>query len=227
MESLTTSCSATTDFDGYMKNVSILRRDHWPLRQSHRERSLHAQRRRVQTGGEQWREPPARRHQRLRKVVWTATKKISSRTGGRVNLPQQRRRGRLSGKSECASRLYAHEQQRAQSIFSVQVSVNDGSGGLNGNSGDVLNFPFIPGQNDCCGFFSPSQYLVNHFKTDSRTGLPDLDHFNDNDVKHDNGLLSSQPFTPYNGTLDPRLDWTVGRRGIPYLDWGNHPGATG
>ena len=36
--------------------------------------------------------------------------------------------------------------------------------------------------------------------------------------------LSSDPFTPYTGTLDPRLDWTVGRRGIPYLDWGNHPG---
>jgi len=24
--------------------------------------------------------------------------------------------------------------------------------------------------------------------------------------------------------VDPRLDWTVGRRGIPYLDWGLHPG---
>ena len=24
--------------------------------------------------------------------------------------------------------------------------------------------------------------------------------------------------------LDPRIDWTVGRRGIPYLDWGDHPG---
>jgi hypothetical protein len=24
--------------------------------------------------------------------------------------------------------------------------------------------------------------------------------------------------------LDPRLDWTVGRRGIPYLDWAIHPG---
>ena len=24
----------------------------------------------------------------------------------------------------------------------------------------------------------------------------------------------------------PRLDWTVGRRGIPYLDWGLHPGKT-
>ena len=29
---------------------------------------------------------------------------------------------------------------------------------------------------------------------------------------------------PYAGTLDSRLDWTVGRRGIPYLDWGLHPG---
>ena len=39
------------------------------------------------------------------------------------------------------------------------------------------------------------------------------------------GLSSDDPFTPYEGTLDPRLDWTVGRRGIPYLDWGHHPGA--
>ena len=27
-------------------------------------------------------------------------------------------------------------------------------------------------------------------------------------------------------TLDPRLDYTIGRRGLPYLDWGNHPGAS-
>jgi hypothetical protein len=26
--------------------------------------------------------------------------------------------------------------------------------------------------------------------------------------------------------LDPRLDWSVGRRGIPYLDWGLHPGQS-
>jgi starch-binding outer membrane protein, SusD/RagB family len=113
----------------------------------------------------------------------------------------------------------------SESIFSVQVSVNDGSGGMNGNFGDVLNFPFVLNQGDCCGFFQPSQYLVNHFKTDPVTGLPDLDHFNDVDVKNDNGLLSTDPFTPYTGSLDPRLDWTIGRRGIPYLDWGNHPGA--
>jgi hypothetical protein len=38
------------------------------------------------------------------------------------------------------------------------------------------------------------------------------------------GLLSTQPFTPDAGPIDPRLDWTAGRRGIPYLDWGPHPG---
>jgi hypothetical protein len=104
------------------------------------------------------------------------------------------------------------------------MSVNDGAFGGNGNAGDELNFP-MGGPGGCCGFFQPSQYLVNHFKTNAITGLPDFDNFNRDDVKSDEGLLSSDPFIPYAGTLDPRLDWTVGRRGIPYLDWGNHPGS--
>jgi hypothetical protein len=48
--------------------------------------------------------------------------------------------------------------------------------------------------------------------------------YNDVDVTSDEALSSTDPFTPYAGTLDPRLDWTVGRRGIPYYDWGLHPG---
>ena len=28
-------------------------------------------------------------------------------------------------------------------------------------------------------------------------------------------------YHPYQGTVDPRLDWTVGRRGVPYLRLGN------
>lgn len=115
-----------------------------------------------------------------------------------------------------------------ESVFSVQMSVNDGANGLNGNYGDFLNFPgtFMTGMQPggCCGFFQPSQYLVNHFKTDPVTGLPDLDYYNKIDVTSDEGYESTNPFTPHTGTLDPRLDWTVGRRGIPYLDWGNHPG---
>lgn len=112
-----------------------------------------------------------------------------------------------------------------ESIFSVQMSVNDGApSGDNGNYGDVLNFPNSGGPGQCCGFFQPSQYLVNHFKTDQNTGLPDLDDFNEHPVKNDEGLTSDQDFTPYDGPLDSRLDWTIGRRGIPYLDWGDHPG---
>ncbi len=118
-----------------------------------------------------------------------------------------------------------------ESIFSAQMSVNDGAtqetgyGYNNGNFGDVLNFPHTGVPGECCGFFQPSQYFVNHFKTDPSTGLPDLITYNENPVTSDQGVPSSAPFTPYTGSLDPRLDWTVGRRGIPYLDWGNHPGA--
>jgi hypothetical protein len=119
----------------------------------------------------------------------------------------------------------AEAKNNPESVLSVQMSVNDGAeGGLNGNVGDVLNLVGRGGPGDCCGFFQPSQYLVNHFKTNANTGLPDLDHFNDVAVKNDEGLESADSFESYTGTLDPRLDWTVGRRGIPYLDWGNHPG---
>lgn len=112
-----------------------------------------------------------------------------------------------------------------ESILEVQNSVADGGSGQNGNDGDNLNFPYNAGPGGCCGFFQPSQNLVNAFKTDAN-GLPLLESFNDVDVKSDQGLSSSDPFVPYTGNLDPRLDWTVGRRGIPFLNWGLHPGRT-
>lgn len=113
----------------------------------------------------------------------------------------------------------------AESIFEIQYSVNDGaSGGENGNAGSTLNYPYGGGGvTTCCGFFQPSQNLVNAFKTDAN-GLPLPDTFNNDDVKSDQGIESTAPFTAETRTLDPRLDWTVGRRGIPYLDWGVHPG---
>ena len=114
-----------------------------------------------------------------------------------------------------------------ESIFEVQYSVNDGaSGGENGNIGSTLNYPYGGGGvTTCCGFFQPSQNLVNAFKTGT-DGLPLIETFNNSDVTNDQGIEATDPFTPYTGTLDPRLDWTVGRRAIPYLDWGVHPGKT-
>ena len=111
----------------------------------------------------------------------------------------------------------------SESVFAVQMSVNDNASGQNGNAGDILNF-FSGGPANCCGFYQPSFSLVNSFKTDPSTGLPLLDTWNDSDITNDQGIASTSPFTPYTGTLDPRLDYTTGRRGIPYLDWGIMPG---
>lgn len=109
-----------------------------------------------------------------------------------------------------------------EAVFVVQQAVNEGTEGENGNIGEVLNFP-MAGPGKCCGFHQPSQNLVNAFRTNS-DGLPFLDTYNDVDVKNDDGLASTDAFEPESAALDPRLDWTVGRRGIPYLDWGVHPG---
>ncbi|GAB3533570.1 RagB/SusD family nutrient uptake outer membrane protein [Pontibacter brevis] len=110
-------------------------------------------------------------------------------------------------------------------VFAYQSSVNDGSAAVNANSAEVLNFPNGGGApGGCCGFFQPSQNLVNSYKVDAN-GLPLLDTFNQSDLKNDQGLTSAQAFTPDRTTpVDPRLDQTVGRRGVPYYDWGLHPG---
>ncbi|WP_074408820.1 RagB/SusD family nutrient uptake outer membrane protein [Aquimarina megaterium] len=121
----------------------------------------------------------------------------------------------------------AEKDNNSESVFAVQNSVNDGGDGfINGNRGNRLNHPYAPDApgGGCCGFFQPSQNLVNAFKTDAN-GLPLLDSFNDSDITNDQGITSDQPFTPYIGNLDPRLDWTVGRRGIEYLGWGIMPGS--
>ena len=55
-----------------------------------------------------------------------------------------------------------------ESVFAVQMSVNDNGNGLNGNAGDVLNFASGGGPATCCGFNQPSFSLVNSYKTDEK-----------------------------------------------------------
>nr|MDQ6903807.1 RagB/SusD family nutrient uptake outer membrane protein [Bacteroidota bacterium] len=113
----------------------------------------------------------------------------------------------------------AATKNNSETVFAAQMSVNDGAGAANANVGDVLNFPYNSKYPvSCCGFYQPSFSLANSFKTVA--GLPDVSNFNSSDIKNDYGLKDGDPFTPYTGPLDPRLDWTVGRRGIPFLDWG-------
>ena len=104
----------------------------------------------------------------------------------------------------------------AESVFSVQMSVNDGSG-TNGDYGDVLNFPNDgSGPGGCCGFDNPSINLSMAYKTDPTTGLPLFNTYNTGTIPQDSS---------YAGTLDPRIDFVLGRAGIPYLDWGHDRGA--
>jgi len=88
-------------------------------------------------------------------------------------------------------------------IFAIQQSVNDGQpSSYNGSIGDRLSAPGGPFYSQY-GFHRPTQNLVNAFKTDAN-GLP-LEN-NINVVSSDN--------------VDPRIDITIGRPGIPYKDLG-------
>jgi starch-binding outer membrane protein, SusD/RagB family len=114
-----------------------------------------------------------------------------------------------------------------EAIFAVQATVKSGNGN-NANADLQLNFIQGVDPGTCCGFFQPSFEFVNSYRTDAK-GLPLLDGSYNNDanaVKQDMGILSTAPFTLDAGNLDPRLDHTVGRRGIPFLDWGKHTGQS-
>jgi hypothetical protein len=111
------------------------------------------------------------------------------------------------------------KENNAESVFEIQAAVNDITESLNAEMGIGLNFPHGSDIGLCCGFHQTSQNLANAFKVDAN-GLPLFDTFNDTDLKNDQGIESSDEFIPAEDLLDPRIDWTIGRRGIPCLDWG-------
>ncbi len=121
----------------------------------------------------------------------------------------------------------ASNDNNAESVFALQAAANTGSV-ANANADGDLNWPYNTGPNgpgNCCGFFQPSFELANSYRT--KNGLPLLDgsyNSGDNQLKTDMGVQSSAAFTPDQGELDPRLDHTIGRRGIMFLDWQKHPG---
>jgi hypothetical protein len=115
----------------------------------------------------------------------------------------------------------------SESVFAIQASVNDGSGANNANADLVLNYPY--GGNSvvtCCGFNQPSMDLANSFRTDA-SGLPLLDgSYNTGgnqltDIAWQSGATTVAADA---GRLDPRIDWIIGRTGVPFLDWGTYTG---
>ena len=107
----------------------------------------------------------------------------------------------------------------AESIFEIQYAKSASDDGAS-TRGMGLAHPYASPWG-CCGFYQPSQNLVNAYKTDAN-GLPLFDTFNNTDLKNDQGIALDAAYTPDTSPLDPRLDWTVGRRGILYKDFKIH-----
>ena len=121
-----------------------------------------------------------------------------------------------------------------EGIFAYEASATGDA--FNGNYENTLNQPHNSAaatasggaSSGCCGFFQPTQTFVNAFQVND-DGLP-LDDWASSDTRNNEGIADDEDFDAF-GTMagemvDPRLDWTVGRRGIPYLDWDVpvHPG---
>ena len=122
----------------------------------------------------------------------------------------------------------AENDNHAEAVMDVESANNSGST-QNANYFDDLNYPYNTGPDgpgNCCGFNQPSFSMANAYRTNA-DGLPLLDgSYNDdaNKLVDDYNIEADAAFTPDQGNLDPRIDHSIGRRGIPYLDWIAHPG---
>ncbi len=120
-------------------------------------------------------------------------------------------------------------ENHSESVFAFQAAA--GTGDINNTNQDLaMNYPYNTGPTgpgECCGFFAPSFDLINSYRTNA-SGLPLLDNsYRDaaEELGDDQGIKSDEAFTPdYTHDVDPRLDLTIGRRYVQFLDWMPHPG---
>lgn len=131
--------------------------------------------------------------------------------------------GEFALNTEFLDNFNAAGENGPESVFAIQFAADSGQS-FNGNQAGTLNFPGGGPFGSCCGFYQPTIDLANAFRVDA-DGLPLLDAFNDDDFLNDYGINSDEAFTPDTTTpVDPRLDYTIGRRGIDFNGFGEHVG---
>ncbi len=111
-----------------------------------------------------------------------------------------------------------------ESVFAIQYSMNDGSGDAGRvNWSNLLNSPGGNSPYHGDGFFLPSQDLINAYQTDAN-GLPVFDY----QQRPDYGVVTfideeNQTLSNTAPTVDPRLDFVVGRPTITYKTYKDTP----
>ena len=120
--------------------------------------------------------------------------------------------------SDYAANFRSAGENSSEMIFAIQFA-SDGGQSPQGNRGGTLNMPIGAMTGGmCCGFYQPTIDLGNAFQTDSN-GLP-LASWATTDIVSDYGIYETEAFTPHTGPLDPRIDFTIGRRGIDLNGFG-------
>lgn len=131
--------------------------------------------------------------------------------------------GEFSLNPEFIDNFNAAGENSPESVFAIQFAADSGFS-FNGNIGSTLNFPGGGPFGSCCGFYMPTIDLANAYQVDAN-GLPILDIADVPIFKNDYNIGSDEAFEPDTTTpVDPRLDYTVGRRGIDYNGFGEHVG---
>ena len=122
----------------------------------------------------------------------------------------------------------ASNDNNEESVWAYQAAANTGNVN-NANPEFDLNYPHgsgTSGPGNCCGFFQPSFSQANAFRTVGGLPLPgDTYNTGANQLKTDMGIVAKDPFVQEAGPVDPRLDHSIGRWYIMYLDWQPHPGS--
>ena len=120
--------------------------------------------------------------------------------------------------SDFSANFRSAGENSSEMIFAIQFA-SDGGQSPQGNRGGTLNMPIGAMTGGmCCGFYQPTIDLGNAFQTDSN-GLP-LASWATTDIATDYGIYETEAFTPHTGPLDPRIDFTIGRRGIDLNGFG-------
>ena len=130
--------------------------------------------------------------------------------------------GQYALQSDYFANFRSDGENGSEMIFSIQFAADTGQS-FNGNRGGTLNYPIGPMTGGmCCGFYQPTQDLANAFQTGSN-GLP-LSNWASSDITNDAGIETAEAFTPHTGPLDPRIDFTIARRGIEFNGFGAFTG---